>query len=179
MQRGIVTVALSLLVSLLLATSSTAQTCGYGGIDLSTTSDLLLTTGGYNWAIRPCGSVTAAGSCGAQFCQGNTIISYYNATGDYSSTGTDNSPQWAYTTFNGAVGIAQIIQDGGDCGGFGARQGTIQWICSAADTTPRFASIGEPATCQHSITHSTHTAFSQSALDSFVTAFSLTCALLM
>ena len=150
MLRGFVSVVFVLVVVLLSSSTSLAQTCGYGGVSVATTSDLILNNwNGYNWAIRPCGAVSTANFCTAQFCQGGTNVSYYNAAGDYSSTGTDNSLQWAFTTYRGASGIAQIIQDGADCGGFGAREGTIAFICNATATTPYFAAVNERATCHY------------------------------
>ena len=150
MLRGCVSSLLSVaFVVLLSSTFSSAQSCGYGGISVSTTADLILYTPSYNWTIRPCGVVSTPGYCNAQFCQGTTNVSYYSATGNYAGTGSDNAPLWAYTTYLGQNGIAQIIQDGTDCGGVGARQGTIEFICNSSATTPYFAAVNEPATCHY------------------------------
>ena len=147
-------VSLVLLLGVLLSASATLgqTTCGYGGVDVSTTADLVLNNyNGYNWAIRPCGAVSTAGFCNGQFCQGGTNISSWSPSGDYSSTGTDNSPIWAYTSYLGQPGIAQVLQDGTSCGALGARQGFIQFICSASATTPTLSAVFERtgATCHY------------------------------
>ena len=152
MLRGLA-LFLSLLLLLLVHISSAASqsTCGFGPYDLTslTGADILLNQTNNLWAIRPCGVVQTPGYCTAQFCQGATNISYWSATGDYSSTGTDNAPQWAYTTYQGMPGVAQIIQDGTDCGAYGARQGTIEFICNTAATTPYLATVIETVTCHY------------------------------
>ena len=137
------------------AVTPAAQTCGYGPYDLTTLSnqDFYLNQNGNAWAIRVCGKVANTSYCGNQFCQGRTNVSVWSATGDYSATGTDNSPVWAYTSFLGQTGVAQILQDGDDCGGYGARQGTIEFICNATATTPYFANVIETVTCQRPILH--------------------------
>ena len=141
-----------------LVTTPVVQSCQFGSFDLSTLTgqDLLWYGNGYWWAIRPCGTVQSTGFCAGQFCQGLNTVSLWNGTAlaNYASTGTDNVPLWAYTTYNNSYGIAQIIQDGTSCGGnVGARQGTILFVCNPSASTPYIATVSETVICQQTAPH--------------------------
>jgi len=153
------TVAVLLLAALFGSSAAQTTSCVNAGYDLTsiTGSDLFIynATGNtqgtgtqYNWAIRPCGTVTTPGYCTSQpgeFCQGGTTVSSMNVSG----SGVLSGAIWGQIQLNGQNGVAQFLQDCTNCGTVGDREGTIVYLCNSTATTPFISSLLELSPCNY------------------------------
>ena len=117
--------------------------CGGAGYNLTSVAaygDLSVASGGYNYYVRVCGNTSSTGSCSGQFCQGSTVLSYYDTT----------QSLW-YVDPTG-VNVTQKTQDGAQCtiNGFTYnRESEIVFQCNSAATTPVLVTVNEVHSCYY------------------------------
>ena len=151
-QTSVVCATAALGVSSAVGTAVLSGQCGGGFYALQglNSADLQFSSGGWQYAVRVCGSVTSTTQCGpgVSICQFNSVPLQQAL-----ATFTPPSPAvvWVY---NGN-GMSQIIQDGAGCLDQ-SRLTNLTFVCNVSATTPVFLNEFESPTCHYQISVATN-----------------------